>query len=149
MSAIPATTGATEDYYTSSVTAKEKEKAVTSQEDMVSQEEFLELLVTQLTNQDPLKPTENQEFISQLAQLQSLDEQIESNGYLATMANNNDLGNASAMIGMMVTGQLEGGSLTGGVVQSASMRDGVASVNLQDGSSIPLENIQSVKFYSE
>lgn len=54
MSAIPATTSAVEDLYTSSVTAKAAEKAVTNEKDMVSQEEFLKLLVTQLTNQDPL-----------------------------------------------------------------------------------------------
>lgn len=35
--------------------------------------EFLELLVTQLENQDPLEPMDNTEFIAQLAQFSSLE----------------------------------------------------------------------------
>ena len=35
---------------------------------------FMQLLVTQLKNQDPLAPTDNQEFIAQLAQFSSLEE---------------------------------------------------------------------------
>ena len=38
--------------------------------------EFLRLLVAQLSNQDPLEPVENTEFVSQVAQFSSLDELI-------------------------------------------------------------------------
>lgn len=36
-------------------------------------DEFLQLLVTQLRNQDPLQPVEQQDFIAQLAQFSTLD----------------------------------------------------------------------------
>ena len=38
----------------------------------LGQDQFLQLLVTQLQNQDPLEPTTNTEFIAQLAQFSSL-----------------------------------------------------------------------------
>ena len=40
----------------------------------VSQADFLKLLVTQLSFQDPLKPMDNQQFLAQIAQFTALDQ---------------------------------------------------------------------------
>lgn len=39
----------------------------------LGQEQFLQLLVTQLTNQDPLSPQDDKEFIAQMAQFSSVE----------------------------------------------------------------------------
>jgi len=44
--------------------------AITSQ---AAQDQFLQLLVTQLQNQDPLEPTDQEQFIGQLAQFSTLE----------------------------------------------------------------------------
>jgi len=48
--------------------------------------DFLQLLMTQLTNQNPLDPTDPTEFTSQLATYSGLEQQISMNDTLSTMS---------------------------------------------------------------
>jgi flagellar basal-body rod modification protein FlgD len=48
--------------------------------------EFLKLLVTQLQNQDPMNPVDNQEFIAQLATFSSLEQLISINNGVTKLA---------------------------------------------------------------
>jgi flagellar basal-body rod modification protein FlgD len=47
--------------------------AAKSANGVLGKDDFLKLLVTQLQNQDPLNPTDNTEFVAQLAQFSSLE----------------------------------------------------------------------------
>jgi flagellar basal-body rod modification protein FlgD len=60
----------------------------------LDQESFMNLLVTQLQNQDPLNPQSNEEFVAQLAQFSSLEQLVSLNSgvnavYLASASINN------------------------------------------------------------
>ena len=50
--------------------------------------DFLKLLMTQLTNQNPLDPQDPTEFTSQLATYSGLEQQINMNATLTTMSDN-------------------------------------------------------------
>jgi len=52
----------------------------------LGKDEFLKLLVAQLGNQDPLNPMDDKEFIAQLAQFSSLEQQISANKNLEMLA---------------------------------------------------------------
>ncbi len=143
MSAATAVPGAGENWYVSSADEK-KESQDPAGQSKVSQDEFLQLLVKQLTNQDPLNPMENVEFIDQMAQLQSLEEQIETNRLLGELSNGSQVANASAMIGTQVTGSTEEGVEGSGIVQGVNVTDGKAYLWLGTGHRIPLENVTAV-----
>jgi flagellar basal-body rod modification protein FlgD len=93
---------------------------------------FMELLVTQLENQDPLDPVANEQFVAQLAQFSSL-EQLEglNQNIVAMIALNqsnallSQLTQSSALIGKEVSWE----DPTTGVVQSGE----VESVKIVDG----------------
>jgi flagellar basal-body rod modification protein FlgD len=51
-----------------------------------SEQMFLNLLVAQLQNQDPLNPTDSTQFVSQLAQFSELEQVIAIRGDTDTMA---------------------------------------------------------------
>jgi flagellar basal-body rod modification protein FlgD len=50
--------------------------AKTTKPDLVSQDNFLQLLVAQIKNQDPLNPADGTQFLSQLAQFSSLEQLV-------------------------------------------------------------------------
>jgi flagellar basal-body rod modification protein FlgD len=73
---------------------------------VASQDDFLKLLITQLQNQDPLQPMDNQEFAAQLATFNSLGQLIEINEKLGAV--NSGQGsmnqyNAASLIGKQIT----------------------------------------------
>jgi flagellar hook assembly protein FlgD len=68
-------------YTDASVSAK---SATDAQE--LGKTEFLKLLVTQLQNQDPMNPVDNQQFIAQLATFSSLEQLISINDGITKLA---------------------------------------------------------------
>ncbi|MEM8486295.1 MAG: FlgD immunoglobulin-like domain containing protein [Bacteroidota bacterium] len=77
--------------------------------EVLGQEDFLLLLVTQLSNQDPLNPMDGQEFAAQLAQFSSLEQLItigdtldQSNAVNGLLAQSMNSGVAAGLIGKEV-----------------------------------------------
>lgn len=59
---------------------------------------FLKLLVAQLKNQDPLNPLDGTEFTGQIAQFSALEQQINTNNYLAALVEQRDYGQTSLAV---------------------------------------------------
>jgi len=81
----------------------------------ISIQDFLRILVAQLNNQDPLKPMDNQEFVTQLAQFTSLQQTQEMNdkitNLLAIQASTQSIG----LLGRTVDVGTESGNQSGKV----------------------------------
>jgi flagellar basal-body rod modification protein FlgD len=81
----------------------------------LSIQDFLKILVTQLNNQDPLKPLDNQEFVTQLAQFTSLQQTQEVNDKLTTLLTTQGAMQSVGLLGRTVDIIQTGGALTGTV----------------------------------
>jgi flagellar basal-body rod modification protein FlgD len=100
---------------------------------------FLQLLVAQLENQDPLNPTDPTSFMTEISQLTSVEAQT-------TLANEQQVTAADSMLGKLVTGlDASGDSVTGvvsGVLLSSS---GAPELTVgPDGTAVALTSVTKV-----
>jgi flagellar basal-body rod modification protein FlgD len=103
----------------------------------LNQADFLNLLVTQMSSQDPLNPESDTDFAAQLAQFSSLQE-------TQTMTANLQTIQATGLIGQTVsaTPSTGGGSISG-VVSSVQIASGTPSIMI-NGQSYNLSQITGV-----
>lgn len=104
-----------------------------------SKEQFLNLLVTQLKNQDPLDPMKNEEFLTQLAQFSSL----ESMQNIEAQEENSVNVSAAGLIGRTISAENDDYGSVSGTVESVKVTS--TGTKLQVGPLlIPLEDITGV-----
>ncbi len=107
----------------------------------LGKQEFLTLLVTQLRYQDPLNPTDDKEFIGQMAQFSSLEQ-------MQNMSSSMTQSQGFSLIGKHVEGSLTDEetnktSSISGTVSSVKVKEGKTYVVVK-GKDVPIENITAV-----
>lgn len=110
---------------------------------------FLKLMLEQLQNQDPTEPTDNTEWLSQLAQYSSLEQMTTMNSNLedcmsyisalySDMSTNSEITQTLSMIGKDVTISVPDANdsskttTISGTVSEASFEDGTGKVKVND-----------------
>lgn len=121
---------------------KYKDKYVDATNELVNSETFMKLLVAEMTNQNPLEPTSNTEFISQLATFSQMEYSRTSSTY--AVANY-----ASSLVGKTATAsKMDGKNLVTktGIVESVTKNSSNNSYIVKiDGESFDLSKITAVK----
>ncbi|PPD45180.1 MAG: flagellar biosynthesis protein FlgD [Methylocystis sp.] len=96
---------------------------------------FLQLLVTQLKNQDPMKPLDPTQTVTQLATFANVEQAVHTNSLLATLRDNASLSQASALLGRTVASPDDA---TKGIVDSVTLSDRGMIAHLKDGRDLAL-----------
>lgn len=91
----------------------------------LGKDEFLQLLITQLRHQDPLKPLEDKEFIAQMAQFSALEQMKNLNTTLQSYQ-------ATQMVGKTVAWTDDKGNVKAGVVGAVKLLNGQAKLIVGD-----------------
>jgi flagellar basal-body rod modification protein FlgD len=106
----------------------------------LGKDDFLNLLVTQLRYQDPLKPVDDKEFIGQMAQFSSLEQMQNMNSSFSSVKAFNLIGKH---IVASVTDDKNNTKLVEGEVSSVKMEKGKTFVVVK-GEDIPVDQITDV-----
>lgn len=114
--------------------------ATNLQASSLGMEDFLKILLTQLTYQDPLKPMDNQEFMAQMAQFTSLEQTQQLNNKIETLITNQAALQSVGLIGKTVDVNTSTGAVTG-TVSALSLSGDAPLLTVRTAAGAMLENI--------
>ena len=110
----------------------------------LSEQDFLNLLVTQMTSQDPMNPMTNQDMLSQMVQFSTLQGNTAMQSLMAGMQGGQAFSMANSMVGQQVNLLTDSnGSTTQGVVSGVDLSSGMPLI-MVNGQSYGLSQVISV-----
>lgn len=104
-------------------------KTETASNSALDKDAFLQLLVTQMQYQDPLEPTDNTEYMSQLAQFSELEAM---NNLGTSFSNSQALGLVGEYVILNVTDNAGNPKQVGGLVQYVTISNNQALLRVND-----------------
>ena len=113
------------------------------QNDLLGMDDFFKLLTVQLTSQDPLKPMEDTEFISQMIGFSSLSEMEKVSEEVQGLRQMQSSYNAQMLIGRAVSATGSDGAIVEGIV-TRIVRDGDEMVPYIGDQSISIASIKEI-----
>lgn len=110
---------------------------------------LLKIVLTQLTYQDPLKPMDNFQFVSQLAQFSQIQQGQQQVDSLNALAAAQATGQAAGLLGREVDVQTAQGALSGKVT-AVALTGGAATLTIQTAqgqtiSALPLAGVSQIR----
>jgi flagellar basal-body rod modification protein FlgD len=109
---------------------------VSGSQQTLTQNNFLQLLVSQMENQDPLNPQSDTEMAAQMAQFTSLTQSSAMSSSLSMMQ-------ANGLVGSTVNVQVDSKTTDNGVVQGVVVNNGTPQI-LVNGAAYNLSQVISV-----
>ncbi len=104
---------------------------------------FMQLLITQMQNQDPLQPTDDQQFIAQLAQFSTLEQTTQLNNQVTSLGLMISSGQALSLVGRNIQYSDANGATASGQVTGVSFSNGMAQLEV-NGVNVSPSNVTRV-----
>jgi flagellar basal-body rod modification protein FlgD len=106
--------------------------------------DFLNLMIQQLQQQDPLNPTDSNALLTQMSQIGSLQSNTQLQQTLTQMGLQQSIGASGNLIGKMVAGIDASGIKVSGLVTSVKVIDQKVHLELDNAHTLPVNNVTAV-----
>jgi flagellar basal-body rod modification protein FlgD len=113
------------------------------QKSTLGKDDFLRILTTQLSHQDPSSPLQDKDFIAQMATFSSLEQMTNLNKSFEKFANQ-QMSQFSGSIGKEITWTLEDATSMAGVVDGVSVQSG-NYFYMVGNEKVPVESVSEIK----
>ena len=112
--------------------------------DSIDSDDFLEIILSELTNQDPLAPNDTQALLDQIGTIRQIESDLELTESLQEIASRTEISSAGSLVGTFVAGTTDNGQEVVGYVDSISISREGLRLNLGTGFTVALENVQEI-----
>jgi flagellar basal-body rod modification protein FlgD len=109
----------------------------------VDVDDFLNLLIAQLQNQDPLDPTDNSQILEQVSQIRSIQTTTQLSQTLQAVLLGQNLASAGGLISRQVRGLSDRGDEVSGTVERVSVEQGTVKL-VVGGQTVELGNVREI-----
>ena len=111
----------------------------------MTSEDFTKLIFTELSNQDPTKPSDTNQLLQQLSQIRSIQSDTDLSSKLSSLVNQNEFSNASALIGRMISGVSEDNERVAGMVDAVTRTNQGTFLTLASGVRVNISNVDEIQ----
>jgi flagellar basal-body rod modification protein FlgD len=110
----------------------------------LTSEEFVKIMFTELSRQDPLQPNDSKAMLEQLSSLRNIQSDIDLSNKLNSLVTQNEMASASALIGKRVSGISENNRREEGEVTSVIRTSEGPVLRLGENVYIRMSNMDQV-----
>lgn len=110
----------------------------------LSSEQFIKVLISELSNQDPLKPTDSTALMEQMSSLRNIESQLSLQKTLESLVSQNAIASASGLIGKVVAGLNSNNDPVEGMVMSIRVEKGKPVLELDSGHLLAADRVTEI-----
>jgi len=110
----------------------------------MSSEDFVRIIFTELSNQDPFQPNDSSALLEQLNSIRSIESDIQLTERLDDLVTQNQLASAGGLVGKFVGGLTAEANRVSGFVVGVSRAGNQINLELDNGRVVPMDNVESI-----
>lgn len=110
----------------------------------LTSEQFVKIMFSELSSQDPLKPNDSNQLLQQMSNLRNIEADLQLQSKLGTLVSQNQLSSASGMIGAYVSGISEDSRRVEGIVARVSQTKDGPVLTLTSGARVPFSKLDEI-----
>ena len=107
--------------------------------------DFLNLMLKQLEQQDPLNPTDSNQLLTQISQISTLQSNTAMAQNIQGLTLQQSIGAAGNLIGKSIQGIDPTGTQVQGTVIGVTVANQAVSLSLDSGSTLPMSNVTTIQ----
>ena len=110
----------------------------------MSSSQFIQIMTTELANQDPFQPQDSSTLLSQISDLRNIESQTQMQTVMSNLVLQDQIASGGNLIGKAVSGQDASGTSVQGTVSGVQVANSAVSLVLDSGSTVPIGNVTAI-----